>query len=96
MCHSEEFCKLDLFNHLPRDTLEGGKQEKDLTKPSPRVVLAIIHVVLQVHLDLVTEVLYLLWVTHTFGICENKIENKSYSNEKTMSVRDECPRQEFV
>ncbi len=46
--------ELELFDHLPGDALQGGQQEQKLSKTTPGVVLTVINVVLQIHLDLHT------------------------------------------
>lgn len=47
-----ELNELELFDHLPGDALQGGQQEQQLSKTTPGVILTVINVVLQTHLDL--------------------------------------------
>ena len=49
-----ELDELELLDHLPGDALQGGQQEQQLPEATPGVVLAVVNVVLQTHLNLET------------------------------------------
>lgn len=70
--HAEELDELDLLDHLPGDALQGGQQQQQLTEAAPRVVLAVIDVVLQAHLHLGAQPLDLAWVAQPLGICNRE------------------------
>ena len=63
-----------MFDHLPGDALETGEDEQELPEPPARVVLAVVDVVLEVHLHLVTHRADLLQVTDATGVCKNDSE----------------------
>ena len=49
-----ELYELELLDHLPGDALQGGQQEQQLSEATPGVVLPVVDVVLQTHLNLET------------------------------------------
>lgn len=53
-----ELNELELFDHLPCDALQGGQQEQELSKTTPGVILTVINVIFQAHLDLHTDATY--------------------------------------
>lgn len=70
MRHSEELRELYLLDHLPRDALQRRQTQQQLAEPAASVVLPIADVVLQVYLDLVAQLLYLLRLREALCVCE--------------------------
>lgn len=68
MRDSEQFGELYLLDHLPGDALQRRQTQQQFAEPPAPVVLTVADVVLQVDLDLVTELLDLLRLRETLGV----------------------------
>lgn len=89
--HAEELDKLDLLDHLPGDALQGGQQQQQLAETAPRVVLAVIDVVLQAHLHLGAQPLDLAWVAQPLGICNGSGWAREGSRAQLQRLRRQDP-----
>lgn len=69
MRHPEELGELYLLDHLPRDALQRREAQQQLAEAAAPVVLPVADVVLQVDLDLVTQLFYFLRLGEPFCIC---------------------------
>lgn len=77
MRHSEQFCELYLFDHLPRDRLERRKREQQLGEPAARFVLPVADVIFEVSVDLLAHPSYAVRLVQALGIYDEPIKNKT-------------------